>query len=135
MSSQVSSIISTHNLRLTKSRQGILSILSKAESPVSVDILVSELNMNKTTVYREIETLTEKGIIVDVEFGDGKKRYELISEHHHHLICITCKRVSDIHLSEDLIHEEKTILQENKFKVLRHSLEFFGLCNKCQSNQ
>lgn len=116
-------------LKNTKVRQQILGIL---DHPVDAIELTKELGVNKTSTYRELKVLITKGIVSEIEFGDGKKRYELTSlGHHHHLICTGCKSVSDITLESDLEKVEKQIEKEKSFKVVRHNLEFFGLCSKC----
>ncbi|HMR01620.1 MAG TPA: transcriptional repressor, partial [Candidatus Gracilibacteria bacterium] len=87
---------------------------------------------NKTTIYREVYFLLEQNILVEIDFGDRKKRYESASsEHHHHIICLKCSKVQDIQLESDLSEDQKKIEQETNFKITNHSLEFFGLCNTC----
>lgn len=116
-------------LKNTKVRQQILGIL---DHPVDAIELTKKLGVNKTSTYRELKVLITKGIVSEIEFGDGKKRYELTSlGHHHHIICTNCKSVGDITLESDLEKAEKQIEKEKSFKVLRHNLEFFGLCSKC----
>lgn len=123
--------------KITKVRETILQILSSTATPLSVsEILLKlkakKLTPNKTTVYREIEFLTGLNLVSSVDFGDGKKRYERISDHHHHIVCITCKKVVDIPMARDLDIKESQILTKFKFKPVGHSLEFFGLCQNCQ---
>lgn len=109
----------------------VLDVISKSNLPVDVRFLVDRLGVNKTTVYRQIDKLLEDCVISEVNFGDGKKRYELKSlEHHHHLICRKCDKL------EDVSFEEKDFLNKIKvrtnFKITDHSLEFFGYCSNCQ---
>jgi Fe2+ or Zn2+ uptake regulation protein len=61
-------------------------------------------------------------------------RYELSSgPRHHHLVCIRCKGVADVPASEDMNGEKKRIYRTHHFTVLRHSLEFFGFCERCHA--
>lgn len=127
--------------RITKARSLIVEIFGNSKTPQSAfDILnhlkVKNAQVNKTTVYRELEFLTVQGIIKEVDFGEGKKRYELDDDttHHHHIICINCRKVEDVDLKIDLEDEEKRIAKMKNFKVLNHSLEFFGLCGNCAKN-
>ena len=121
----------------TKVREALVEILQKTATPLSIqDILLKlkerKLNPNKTTVYREIEFLTNLGLVSEVDFGDGKKRYEGTGEHHHHIICVNCKKIADVELDQDLDLFNAKIAKVAGFKPVGHSLEFFGLCSNCQ---
>ena len=124
--------------RITKARGNILKIFLASSTPLSAVELTSRLaavniTVNKTTVYREIDFLKKQEIIRELQFGDGKKRFEQWPEnHHHHLVCIGCDSIECIELDGCLEAEEKKILRENNFKTINHALEFQGLCAKCR---
>lgn len=123
--------------RITMAREALLHILSEANCPLSSDDLRQQLGrrgriVNRTTVYRELSFLLEKGYVREISLGERKKRYELTSEgHHHHLVCVRCERVEDIPLENELRHTEDSIHRDRGFHVQSHSLEFFGLCARC----
>lgn len=124
--------------RNTPIRTGLLEIVAKHREPLTAQELLQLLKTkglvaNKTTVYRQLEALVRFGILKEVHFADRTTRYEsaVTDEHHHHLVCVHCQRIEDISLSTDLEREEKTIWKNKKFKVLQHSLEFFGICHNC----
>jgi Fe2+ or Zn2+ uptake regulation protein len=124
--------------RITKARKAILEIFQEEKMPLSVGELGAKLHtlgikVNKTTLYREIDFLLSEEIIKEINLGEDKKRYEAAGNaHHHHLICINCKKVEDIDLQNDLSKHEAQIKRTKNFKVINHSLEFFGLCKSCQ---
>lgn len=125
------------DLRATPARLAVMNFLEKTDKPVDVSSVIDYLNVNgiKTdpaTVFRMMNTLTQKGITMPIQFQEGKTRYELSNkDDHHHLICENCGRVEDV--SDTIIPTlEKQIRNKSGFKVLRHSLEFFGLCQLCQ---
>lgn len=123
--------------RVTKTRQGVLKLLSENRKPVAASetpkLLEREgIIVNKTTVYRELDFLFREGCIDEVRLNDGRRYYEMVSEHHHHAICIECKGVDDVVLESELAKEEKRIERELDFKILHHSLEFFGVCARCR---
>ena len=124
-------------LKETKPRLAILEIIEKEDSPIDVSHIIdhvqkSDRSIDPATIYRTLETFNDKGIIKRLEFGEGKFRYELNSEDHHHLICENCGRVEDI--KDDVMQKwEKEILKTKGFSVKRHNLEFFGLCRNCQN--
>ena len=94
----------------------IVRLLTKVNRPIDVNFLV--------------EKLLSVGVLTEVDFGDGKKRYELKSlGHHHHLICQKCGKLEDINLDENILMLE--VHKHSKFEVKSHNLEFFGICVGC----
>lgn len=90
------------------------------------------LKVNKTTVYRNLNTLLAENKITELDFGEGKKRYELNKSHHHHLICNICKKIECFEIKQDLHAQEVDILNNTGFRITSHMLEFFGICKGCQ---
>ncbi len=122
--------------KITKARKALLTIFENNHLPLSELELRTKLagmgvDVNKTTIYRQLSHLKECGSIREVNFGDGKKRFELHVDHHHHLVCTNCKKVDEIRIENDMSQIEKKIIRNKKFVISGHSLEFFGLCNTC----
>lgn len=136
--------LSERGYKMTPQRKEILKIFVEhpdkhhmsAEDVYSL-LRESDSEIGLATVYRALDLLSELGILVQVEFGDGCARYELNTadpkvHHHHHLICVKCKRV--IEFEEDLLDDlEATIAEESGFRILNHEVKFFGYCKDCQS--
>ena len=122
--------------RQTKTRRGVLLVLENSQPLAAPEILArlkeNNIVVNKTTVYRELDFLLNKKVIAEVILKDGLKRYELqVPEHGHHLICLQCQKIERVALDNDLDKQEKAITRSRGFKVLNHSLEFYGLCRHC----
>ena len=123
--------------RFTKIRKSILDLLIKEPKPFSPlqlqkILLKNKISANKTTIYRELSFLKDQNVVVELQFKDNVKRYEIITEkHHHHIVCLNCDRVEDVELKKDLQREEKNIAKNKRFKIINHSLEFYGVCNNC----
>lgn len=130
-------ILQKTGLRNTRTRRLTLEFLQHSTAPVAVTDIIDylhsqEVAVNKTTIYRELEQLLEHHIVQELDFGDRKKRYELAErDHHHHLICLGCGKIEDIHLEKDLEEQEAQIAATHGFTVQRHALEFFGRCATC----
>ncbi|NMF04989.1 Fur family transcriptional regulator [Clostridium beijerinckii] len=87
------------------------------------------------TVYRTILLLEELGVISRLDLNDGCSRYEIVhsneTHRHHHLICNICHKVLEV--QDDLLEDlESGIENQYKFKILDHSVKFFGVCDECQ---
>jgi Fe2+ or Zn2+ uptake regulation protein len=124
--------------KLTSARRAIVEILHASTAPLSVTQLLAALaerkeKADKTTVYREIQFMTERGVVTEVHFGDRTKRYEMLDGgHHHHLVCVECGTAVDVPLENDLASAEKAIERKTGYKIMRHALEFFGVCGSCR---
>lgn len=123
--------------RKSKATDKILSLVENSLLPVSsLDIQNTCTNLDRATVYRVLTKLKETQKIRIVELGDGVVRYESVEDHHHHLVCIRCKKTERIELpieeEVNLIRIEKEFQEKSKFTSLQHSLEFFGICQKCK---
>jgi Fe2+ or Zn2+ uptake regulation protein len=123
--------------RLTPARKAIFAFFEKQNEPVDYGQILEYLEennliVNKTTVYRQLDSLLNKGLIQELDFGEGKKRYELSKTHHHHLVCLGCNNIQCVELSENFINQETIINKKTDFKITGHMLEFFGYCSVCQ---
>lgn len=124
--------------RLTPARRALIEIFTDKPQPISVQKIGLTLHdkgviVNKTTIYRELNFLLEKKLIQEVLINSKKSFYESAKlEHHHHFICNSCGEIDDVILDKDLSQTEKTLERKKKIKIEKHSLEFFGLCAKCQ---
>ena len=59
-------------------------------------------------------------------------RKEGAKHFHHHLVCMECGKVEEIH--EDLLPKvEERVESEYQFKILDHRLTFHGICSECQA--
>lgn len=123
--------------RITPARMATCAYFETQSEPVDYGQVLNYLkdnnvSVNKTTVYRQLDYLLQKGLIRELDFGEGKKRYELAKGHHHHLICVNCNDIQCVEIKEDFEDQEIEIGKKTNFKISGHRLEFFGLCSACQ---
>ncbi|NCO88565.1 hypothetical protein AUK04_01730 [Candidatus Roizmanbacteria bacterium CG2_30_33_16] len=131
---KVKQIIKDKGQRFTSQKKEILNVLQ--QKPQTVFEIYTAVNskknhMNKVTVYRILTSFLELGIVNKVQFNDKEARFELSnSGHHHHLVCEVCGLIEDIQLPENIFLKE--VKNKTDFKIKSHSLEFFGICDRCQ---
>lgn len=124
-------------LKKTQARLAVLQALDKLSKPVDVQEILDQLGfdnqaVDQATVYRVLDILVAKGLVQQIDFRDGKYRYEFQANHHHHLVCRSCNQIQEI--TGDLLNvDESQVLKEKRFLIQDHALEFFGLCSKCQT--
>lgn len=128
--------LKSRDLRQTRARVAVLGVFFVASAPVSVPDILEILSgvgqsFNKTTLYRELEFLVAEGIIVEALALGTCQYYELAREHHHHLVCTHCGDIQDVEAEEDICRIERELWRTRGFRVAHHSMEFFGVCQKC----
>ena len=85
------------------------------------------------TVYRNLELLVELKLLARLDVGQGVARYERAlpsGEHHHHLVCDRCGRVTPF----DDPALERSIARLSKrvdFAVDEHDVVLHGACSSC----
>lgn len=116
-------------------------LFSQSTKPQSAaDIILNlkkkQVKYHRSTFFRTINRLKEKGLIKELIINNEKKFYESTSiPHHHHLICYQCKNVIDFGLDRNekfISNLAKVIEKKYRFEIRDHSLEFYGLCKNCQ---
>jgi len=123
--------------RITPQRQEIFDCFKSGGSHYSAEEVHRKVrgsfpNISLDTVYRNLNTLKELGILEVLNFDDGRSRYELAREnrHHHHLICLKCGGSQELDFCP-LRFIDSTLLREKDFQVERHSFEIYGYCSNC----
>ena len=129
----------------TRSQEKVLEVLQNLKKAISAQELYIKLrqsnhNMGLATVYRSLEALKLQGEVKVRILPNGESVYSSINRDlaegealrdRHHLTCVNCNR--SIPIKECPVHElEKQLEHSHQFKVYYHTLEFFGLCDRCQ---
>ncbi|AFZ35249.1 ferric uptake regulator, Fur family [Stanieria cyanosphaera PCC 7437] len=123
----------------TRSQERILQLLKNVKRAISAQDLYIKLrksnqNMGLATVYRSLEALKLQGEIQVRTLPNGESVYSSIHQDQHHLTCVNCG--NSIPIAECPVHDlEHQLEQSHHFKVYYHTLEFFGVCDRCQLAQ
>jgi Fur family transcriptional regulator, ferric uptake regulator len=122
-------------MQRTRSQKRILTLLQSLKCSISAQDLYIELrnrqqDMGLATVYRSLEALKLQGEVQVRTLANGESEYSLIKSDRHHLTCVNCG--ASIAIDECPVHNlEQQLETSHTFKVYYHTLEFFGLCQKC----
>lgn len=125
--------------RMTPVRRALIDIFTTHPNPLSIPELSTVLSglglkPHRVTLLRELDFLKEKRVIHQVDFTDGIPRYEDVeAPHHHHAVCVRCKKIEDIELRNEEIHLKEMTKSNKTFEVINHVIEFLGICNECKS--
>jgi Fur family ferric uptake transcriptional regulator len=129
-------VLSRAGLKQTKARHAVLAVLASNEGPFAADEirkLARGANLDLATVYRCLATFERCRIVRRCEFGDGISRYEYQRghEHHHHVVCVSCRRAERIGGCAITRLERKA--RRKGYEQLTHTATLFGICKACRS--
>ena len=127
--------IQDRRLNVTAQREAIVELFLRTREHVSIDELLTKVRKRQprvgyATVYRTLKLLVDSGLAIERQFGDGQARYEVVGDHHDHLICMKCGLILEFEDHEIERLQEKIAVRLGGFKVLRHRHELYGLCPK-----
>ncbi|MFK2822543.1 Fur family transcriptional regulator [Arcobacter sp. YIC-80] len=134
-------IVKQKGLKYTEQREIVLNILIGAEEHLSAEEVYNQIkkqypdtNIGIATVYRALSFLEEVDLITSINFGtDGKKYESNAKSHHDHLICTSCGKIIEF-LDDEIEKRQERIAKKNKFKITSHSMQLYGICEKCAQN-
>ncbi|MDP7543729.1 MAG: Fur family transcriptional regulator [Alphaproteobacteria bacterium] len=132
MPSRIERLCSDKGLKMTEQRRVIARVLSESEDHPDVEVLHQRANaidsrISIATVYRTVRLFEEANILERHEFGDGRARYEEVSESHHdHLINLQNGEV--IEFSNDKIEDlQRQIAKKLGYELIEHRLELYAV--------
>ena len=122
-------------LKVTPQRTAVYRTLLQTNEHPSAEMVFRRVrkvfpSISLDTVNRALLTLTNMSLAFAVEGSGDAKRYDANLERHQHFKCIKCKQIVDFHFEPfDRIDVPKGV--RNKFTVLRKTVYFEGLCDRC----
>lgn len=126
--------------RYTAGRRAIIGLLVSAGHPVSIGDIAERLpGLPRSSAYRHLTDLQAAGIVRRVTANDEFTRFELaedLTEHHHHLLCVSCGKVIDVTLpagfEQDVANAIGHLASAEGFQAHSHRLDVLGVCADCR---
>ena len=124
-----------HNLAATHQRQKIYEALVSRPghySPEEIYVQVKQdlPSISLATVYKNLKTFVQAGMLRDVSPHHGPWRVDANTEPHHHLVCTHCHSITDL----DIALLEPVKLQgrlPSGFRLEKFNVEVQGICKSC----
>ncbi|MEG0752720.1 MAG: transcriptional repressor [Angelakisella sp.] len=82
------------------------------------------------TVYRNLNQLSEVGMLLKLPMPSGGDRFDGRLDDHLHIICSRCGAVADIELSA-LSQLDNDVEHQTGYRVTGRSMVFSGVCGEC----
>lgn len=123
-------------LKITPRRKAIIDLFVGGKCHLTPEEVWTKLKgrfarCGLPSVYRNLESLVDCGILTRIQQFDRKKHYGLCSalhgqSHHHHIICVKCGKVDVI--EDCAIKGTKRI---KGYAVVSHFVQVNGVCSGC----
>ena len=103
-------------LKATPQRLCVLKILSNHAHP-TIDELYKQIkteypSISLATVYKNLNTLINENLVVEVNSPNQKAKYDIYEHPHIHLVCSNCGNVQDINASDAQMATYQTHLEQ-----------------------
>jgi Fur family ferric uptake transcriptional regulator/Fur family peroxide stress response transcriptional regulator len=129
-------LLKKHGLKATFQRMTILSAIHDLGhanvDEIYAKVLETHPTLSLATVYKNIITMVEEGVLVEVPIAGKKSKYELKKEEHLHLVCVECGSVVDREMDQVIAQDTEAIAQHSSFKLTERQMNLYGVCDKCQ---
>ena len=132
------SLCESAGIAVTHQRQVVYQVLKGMHGHPSPEEVYAKVkaripSISLATVYKTIHLFLDSGVFHEVSLHHGSLRIETNARPHHHLVCTSCKSISDIDAAE-LHIAEKTRKLPGGFLVQRYAIDVLGLCADCQKS-
>ncbi len=97
------------------------------------DLRAREVAVARASIYRALDQLEELHLVHRVDVGRGRASYERAErggEHHHHMVCDRCGRVTPFE-DGSLERAIRRVSDGASFEVKEHEIVLRGLCPRC----
>ncbi len=123
---------------MTPARRALVTALLEADGHVTAEDLAetvqrSHPDVHRSTIYRTLDALEERGVVDHVHLGHGRAVFHLLDDPHQHLVCEACSAVIEAPdalfrpLAKRLLSDYGFVLRPNHFAVL-------GRCATCANS-
>lgn len=122
-------------MRMTRQRSFILQELQKSCQHMTADDLYfavrkHEPRVSLATVYRNLELLSDAGIIGKIALGGRQKLFDADPSEHHHITCCVCHRVDNLEGFSDIDNLLGQV-KMGEYHITNSRLEVVGICPEC----
>lgn len=131
--------VQRNKLKSSTRRELILETLVSMGRHITAEELLRAVRdrderIGAATVYRTLRVFQDSGIVTERRFEGGATRFELVGDHHDHLICTSCGLI--IEFDDDSIEREQArVAAVHGFEVHSHRHELYGICANCRKAQ
>ncbi|PYV60737.1 MAG: transcriptional repressor [Acidobacteria bacterium] len=128
----------SHGLAATHQRRVIYATVASLHGHPSPELIYEKVkkkipSISLATVYNNVRTFLASGMLREVSMHHGSLRVEPNNHEHHHLVCVRCRSITDLHAKNLGLLRLKT--QPRGFRVTRIAVDVLGICAACAAKE
>ena len=128
-------LLRQHGLPVTAQRLAVLRAVSQLPHRTADDVdqaVRAQLGaISKQAVYDALAAFSEKGIVRRIQPAGSPARYETrVGDNHHHLICRSCGRMSDVDCAVGYT-PCLTAADDSGYEIDEAEVIYWGRCPEC----
>ena len=128
----LSLILQNASLKSTPQRLAILNTIQK-HGHICIDDIYNEIkkifpSISLATVYKNIHTLKDEGILTEIHPQNIKSKYEIKKSPHGHFVCKNCGMIVDFEL-QNVCNPKIDLIKE----IEDSEVYLYGICRKCKA--
>lgn len=134
---EILQMLKKHDLKATPQRLCILKILKRHEHP-NIEELYEEIkqeypSISLATVYKNLNTLREQGLVVEINALNQKTCYDIYEEEHMHIVCSKCGNIEDLSFKDVKLKEYQEFLEKKIGSLINYLAvcTYIDSCKKC----
>lgn len=89
-------------------------------------------SISLSTVYRNLAQFEKEGLVTRIQEDNQKAKFDANLSSHEHIVCVSCGRLSDVHLENSSESWTNTTIEG--FVVLVAKYRFVGICHSCMTD-
>lgn len=126
-----------NGLKVTPQRQSIFRAVSGSAAHPTAESVYAAVSaemptISLRTVYQTLNDLAAMGELHALDIGTGSTRFDPNLEPHHHLVCLDCGRIADVH---GLLPGIAAPMDDEAdgFEIITTEIIFRGRCATCRT--
>lgn len=92
-------------------------------------------DISKGTVYRNLNSLVESGLLGKVSVPSGADRFDHILARHYHIKCTECGKFMNVENFDYIPDMDGKVAAVTGYKMNHHDIVFSGVCPECQKKE
>ncbi len=127
-----------NRIPLTQQRIEVYRILLGSKEHPSPETIYRRLKesfptLSLATVYKNLKALTGMGFARKINPLSDHARYDGDVKQHNHFICLSCRKVEDVHF-EELERVQIPDLPDSEHVITTKTVVYMGICKTCHDD-